>query len=71
MGRSKTTGRTGNTWSKVRSEVDKKIKQAEVHDTVRESRMGFRGYGMFQLTKYYSSEGVHVIDVGGPNIVGR
>lgn len=58
-------------WQKVRGEVDKKIRQAEVGDTVRESRAGYRGLGMFQLSKYYSAEGVHVIDIGGPPIAGR
>lgn len=58
-------------WQKVRGEVDKKIRQTEVGDTIRESRAGFRNMGMFQLTKYYSAEGVHVIDIGGPPIAGR
>lgn len=60
-----------NTWQKVRNEVDKKISQTEVSDTVRESRQGYRGLGMFQLSKYYSSEGVYVMDLGGPPVVGR
>jgi hypothetical protein len=58
-------------WQKVRGEVDKKMRQAEVNDTVRESRAGYRGMGMFQLTKYYSAEGVYVIDIGGPPLAGR
>lgn len=58
-------------WQKVRGEVDKKLRQTEVSDTVRESRAGYRGMGMFQFTKYYSAEGVHIIDIGGPPVAGR
>lgn len=58
-------------WQKVRGEIDKKIKQTEVSDTVRESRSGFRGLGMFQFAKHYSAEGVYVVDIGGPPLAGR
>ena len=60
-----------STWNKVRGEVDKRVRQSEVSDTVRESRAGFRGLGMFQMAKHYSSEGVYVVDIGGPPIAGR
>lgn len=43
----------------------------EVSSSIRESRQGFRGFGMFQLSKYYAAEGVHVIDIGGPPVAGR
>jgi len=60
-----------NTWQKIRNEVDKKLRQTEVNSTVRESRQGYRGFGMFQLSKLYSAEGVHVVDIGGPAVAGR
>jgi len=43
----------------------------EVRDSVRESRMGYRGTGMFQLARYHSQEGVLVIGMGGPPTVGQ
>mgnify|MGYP005850631863 CR=1 FL=1 len=47
------------------------ITKQEVRDSVRESRQGYRGTGMFQTTRYYSQEGLLVINLGGPPIVGR
>jgi len=43
----------------------------EVQDSVRESRQGFRGTGMYQLSRYYSQEGLLVIGMGGPPTVGK
>ena len=71
MASAKISGKSNNTWNKIKNEVDKKIRQQEVSATIRESRQGYRGFGMFQLTKFYSAEGVHVVDVGGPAVVGR
>lgn len=47
------------------------INRRESQDNVRENRQGFRGTGMFQLTRYYSQEGLLVVDLGGPPVVGR
>ena len=38
---------------------------------VRNDRQGYRGGGLFQLARYYSSQGVLTIDGGGPRVVGR
>ena len=56
-----------NVRSRNRAEMDKR----EVQDSVRESRQGYRGTAMFQLTRYYSQEGLLVVNLGGPPVVGR
>lgn len=58
-------------WQKSRNEMDRKLRQNEVATSNRELRQGFRGFGMFQLVKYYAAEGVHVIDHGGPPVAGK
>lgn len=57
--------------TRVKDTVNNRIQQLEVSSSVRENRHGYRGLGMFQFWKYYSSEGVHVIDIGGPPTVGK
>lgn len=47
------------------------MNKGEVADSVRESRQGYRGTAMFQLTKYYAQEGLLIVNLGGPPIVGR
>lgn len=47
------------------------MSKGEVADSVREARQGYRGTAMFQLTKYYAQEGLLVINLGGPPVVGR
>lgn len=47
------------------------MNKREVADSVRESRQGYRGTAMFQLTKYYAQEGLLVVNLGGPAVVGR
>ena len=66
-GKNKARQINSNNKSRIRSEMS----QREVQDSVRESRQGYRGTGMFQLTRYYSQEGLLVIDMGGPAVVGR
>ncbi len=68
---SKGMGKGSSTWQRVKNEIDRKIKQQEVADTVRESRSGFRGFGMFQLRKLSSVEGFYIVGIGGPPVAGR
>lgn len=61
------------------SQINHKIKQIvnsfnsrnESMDSIRESRMGWRGTGVWQYSKYHSAEGVYTIGLGGPPVVGR
>jgi len=57
--------------SRVKDLVNKRASQGEVGSSVRENRHGFRGLGIYQFSKFYSAEGVHVIDIGGPPLVGK
>jgi len=43
----------------------------EVRDSIRETRQGYRGTGMYQLSRYYAQEGLLVIGMGGPPTVGQ
>lgn len=71
MGPSSSLNKAKSAGSRIRETVDKAMSHAQVSSSIRESRHGYRGLGMFQLWKYYSSEGVHVIDIGGPPVVGK
>lgn len=55
--------------SKNRNEAE--MSKSEVSDSVREARQGYRGTAMFQLTRYYAQEGLLVVNLGGPAVVGR
>lgn len=44
--------------------------QENLYD-VRNSRMGFRGCGLYQLSRYSTAEGVFIVDVGGSKVVGK
>lgn len=55
----------------VKAENRSQMSKREVQDSVRESRQGYRGTAMFQMTRYYSQEGLLVVNLGGPPIVGR
>lgn len=53
-----------------RAETNSQMNRKETGLSVRQSRHGYRGTAMFQLTKNYSQEGILVVDVGGPPVVG-
>lgn len=55
----------------MKAENQAAMSRREVQDSVRESRQGYRGTAMFQMTRYYSQEGLLVVDLGGPPVVGR
>lgn len=55
----------------IRAENKAQMNRREVQDTVRESRQGYRGTAMFQTARYYSQEGLLVVNLGGPPVVGR
>ena len=58
-------------WQNIKKDTEKKLSMVESSDTVRETRMGYRGTGFFQLERLYASEGVLTIGVGGPPVAGR
>jgi hypothetical protein len=66
-GRNKGRQVVENVRNRNRAEMDKR----EVQDSVREARQGYRGTAMFQLTRYYSQEGLLVVNLGGPPVVGK
>lgn len=68
---SKNLGKSANLWQKTKNEINRKIRQQEVSDTVRESRSGFRGFGLSQLNTYSLLEGSYVVGIGGPPVAGR
>ena len=58
-------------WHSIKTEIDKKGNTSEAFDSVRESRMGYRSTGFYQLNRLFASEGVLTIGIGGPPIVGK
>ena len=68
---SKSMGKSSNVWQKTKNEINRKVKEYEVADTVRESRAGFRGFGLLQLNKYSQLEGSYIVGIGGPPSVSR
>lgn len=68
-----------NNSKNMASKIDSRIKdaisrqQAMVNtlETVRNSRVGWRNTGIFQYARYYSTEGVYTVGIGGPAVVGR
>jgi hypothetical protein len=62
-------GRQIHSYQKAQRRAE--ISNNEVQTSVRESRHGYRGTAMFQTTRYYSQEGLLVVNLGGPPIVGR
>jgi len=57
--------------NKSKNRAEAEMNKGEVADSVREGRQGYRGTAMFQLTKYYAQEGLLVVNLGGPPVVGR
>lgn len=55
---------------KMKTETQRQITNVQSSDSVREIRHGYRRLGALQLTKLYGSEGVFVVDIGGPPRVG-
>jgi hypothetical protein len=50
-------------WSKMRDEIKKDRNSSENFLAIRNSRQGYRGMGMYQLSKKSASEGVMVVGV--------
>ncbi len=63
--------KAGSVHQKMKGEIDKKINQQQNSLDIRNSRTGWRGFGAYQLVRYYGGEGVYIVDIGGPAIVGR
>lgn len=58
-------------YESIKSENRAQLSKRETESTTREMRHGYRGTAMFQITRNYSQEGLLVINLGGPPIVGR
>lgn len=54
----------------IRGNSRSDMRRRENRKDTRELRQGYRGTGMNQYWRYYSSEGLLVVDIGGPPIVG-
>lgn len=57
--------------ARVNEAIDRKGARYETQSDVRDQRMGWRGTGILQYARYYSTEGVYSIGLGGPPVVGR
>jgi hypothetical protein len=57
--------------SKIKETINSTNSRTESMDSIRESRMGWRGTGIWQYAKYHSTEGVYTIGIGGPPVVGK
>ncbi len=50
-------------WSKMRDEIKKDRSSSENFLAIRNSRQGYRGMGMYQLSRNTAAEGVMVVGV--------
>ena len=71
MGAASNKMKAAGAWAKSQEKIKQNMTLDEVQSNIRENRQGFRGFGAFQMKKVYSSEGIYVVDVGGPPVAGR
>lgn len=57
--------------SKIKDSISKSLTKRENNTTSRDMRSGWRHTGIFQYARYYSTEGVYSVGLGGPPVVGR
>ena len=57
--------------SKIKSAIGRHGSMSETIESVRDLRSGWRHTGILQYSKYYSTEGVYTVGMGGPPVVGR
>lgn len=64
-----------NLASKIESRLKDTISKHQAMNnslaTVRNLRTGWRNTGALQYVRYYSTEGVYTVGLGGPPVVGR
>jgi len=50
-------------WSQMKNEIKKDRNSAENYLDIRNNRQGYRGMGMYQLTRNTAAEGVMIIGI--------
>jgi hypothetical protein len=58
-------------WNKVRDEIKKDRNSSENFLNIRNNRQGYRGMGLYQLTRNTAAEGVMIVGVTRGGKVGK
>jgi hypothetical protein len=58
-------------WSKMKDEIKKDRNSAENFLNIRNNRQGYRGMGMYQLTRNTAAEGIMIVGVTRGGRVGQ